>query len=333
MTSRRDYAALALAAAVAIGGSVRGVRAQTTPSRCDRQCLRGILTAYLDAVVAHDPHAVPTTADVRFTEDGRTLALGEGLWKTASRLGAYRVDFIDVREGVAGTQTIIDDRGSPAMVAVRLKIVGRKISEIETMAVRDRKQGIIFDVEKLQTPTKAMTLVPDPSQRNTRDEMVRIAERYPAGLKRGSFADIPFAPDAYRFENGRLMAGPGCTFMPGCTNIKGPVPTLAGLTYRVAAVDEELGVVWLHENFGPGSVPRSDDWLDTFEAFKVYGGEIHAVEAFMEGRPAGARSIWDPRPAAERAAAEVAPRAAGYVAPRTPWGDPDLNGIWPMAHG
>ena len=44
------------------------------------------------------------------------------------------------------------------------------------------------------------------------------AERYPAGLKIGSFVkvDTPFAPEAYRFENGRLMAGPGCTFIPGC---------------------------------------------------------------------------------------------------------------------
>jgi hypothetical protein len=26
---------------------------------------------------------------------------------------------------------------------------------------------------------------------------------------------------------------------------------------------------------------------------------------------------------------QVAPKARGYVVPRTPWGDPDLNGIWP----
>jgi hypothetical protein len=31
----------------------------------------------------------------------------------------------------------------------------------------------------------------------------------------------------------------------------------------------------------------------------------------------------------QSAAEQVAPRARGYIAPRTPWGDPDLNGIWP----
>jgi hypothetical protein len=35
------------------------------------------------------------------------------------------------------------------------------------------------------------------------------------------------------------------------------------------------------------------------------------------------------RAEAQSAAEQVAPKARGYVVPRTPWGDPDLNGIWP----
>ena len=31
--------------------------------------------------------------------------------------------------------------------------------------------------------------------------------------------NAPFAPDAYRYENGRVMAGPDCKFSPGCENI------------------------------------------------------------------------------------------------------------------
>jgi len=33
--------------------------------------------------------------------------------------------------------------------------------------------------------------------------------------------------------------------------------------------------------------------------------------------------------APQSAAEQVAPKARGYLAPHTPWGDPDLNGIWP----
>jgi len=33
--------------------------------------------------------------------------------------------------------------------------------------------------------------------------------------------------------------------------------------------------------------------LIAWEAFKVYGGQIHAVEAFMKVMPAGTKSAWD----------------------------------------
>ena len=64
----------------------------------------------------------------------------------------------------------------------------------------------------------------DPSKRSSRAEAIKLAEYYPAGLEVGSFVTVnaPFAPDAYRFENGRLMAGKGCTLRPpSCEDIKG----------------------------------------------------------------------------------------------------------------
>jgi hypothetical protein len=115
-------------------------------------------------------------------------------------------------------------------------------------------------------------------------------------LKAGSFitVDAPFASDAYRFENGQLMAGPGCTFLPGCENIKTQkIPTLSHVSYRVAAVDEDLGIVLLRMDFGAGSSRVPGDSLVVWEAFKVYGGQIHAVEAFMKNMPLGTPSGWD----------------------------------------
>jgi hypothetical protein len=127
--------------------------------------------------------------------------------------------------------------------------------------------------------------------------LTKIAQYYPAGLKAGSFVkvDAPFASNAYRFENGQLMAGPGCTFFAGCANIKiQTIPTLSGITHRVAAVDEELGIVMLRMNFGPGSIfSGGKTELDVWESFKIYGGQIQAVEAFMEVVPSGTKSGWE----------------------------------------
>jgi hypothetical protein len=155
---------------------------------------------------------------------------------------------------------------------------------------------MIFAVDQLKAANPAMMLRPAPSSLNTREAAIGIAMTYPEGLRIGSFvkANTPFAPDAYRFENGRLMAGKACTFIPGCNNIKEQrIPTLAEIKARVAAVDEDLGIVWLRMDFGRGSVKDPESSLTVWEAFKIYGAEIHAVEAFMEVMPRGASSGWD----------------------------------------
>jgi hypothetical protein len=71
---------------------------------CDRECLRGFITQYLNAMVEHNPKALATAPSVRFTEDTVTMSLGEGLWKNASKLRTYRQDILDVREGVAASR-------------------------------------------------------------------------------------------------------------------------------------------------------------------------------------------------------------------------------------
>ena len=269
--------------------------------RCDRTCLGDFITQYLNAMMKHDPELLRTSSRVRFTEDTVEMKLGDGLWKNISGLRPYRQDFIDVREGIVGTHTVVEENGMPVLLALRLKVFGLAISEVETMVVRNRQEGVLFVPDAFKTPNPGMAYEPKKSELNTREEMIRIASLYPAGLRAGSFLnpDVPMSDDAYRFENGQKMAGPGCTFRPpSCEKMKSQaVPKLAGLTYSVVAVDEEMGIVWLRQDFGPGSVPGGNDptMISTFEAFKVYGGKIHAAEAILEVEKVGTPSGWDNR--------------------------------------
>ena len=293
-------------------------------AECDRACLRGIVTQYLEAFVAHQPNAV-FASNFKYVEDAIDTKPGDGLWKEATKLRPYRVDVLDARLGVAGTMTLVDVNGGPAMVAVAAKVVDRKIVQLETLVAHNRTEGVLFDIDSLEKKTSPMGALVPQAARTPRESAIKIGELYPAGLKAGSFVsvDVPFGDDAYRFENRRLMAGPGCTFLPGCDRIKTQgVPKLSGFTYRLLAFDEDTGVVWLDEDFGAGSIRNSSASLRAWEAFKVYGGQIHAVEAFMKAMPTVAVN-------AVSAAEQVAPKQAGYVVPRTPWGDPDLNGVWP----
>jgi hypothetical protein len=140
-----------------------------------------------------------------------------------------------------------------------------------------------------------MTLEPKASDLLSRDEAIRVAKFYPAGLKVGSFTEVgaPFAPGAYRIENGVHTAGPGCR-REGCENIKTQkIIKHPDITTRVAAVDEQLGIVLLRMDFGNTNSYGPGNALIVWEAFKVYAGQIHAVEAFMEIMPAGSPSGWD----------------------------------------
>ena len=269
--------------------------AQAAAADCDRECLRGFITQYLNAMLAHNPGTLQVSDKARFTEDTVEMRLGEGLWKGASRLRPYRQDMLDVKQGVAASQVIVEEGGSPVLFVLRLKISDRKISEVETQVTRNQAQGAIFAVDALQSTNKAMAVVPERLQLQSREEAIKIAQFYPAGLKIGSFVtvDAPFAPDAYRLENGRYTAGPPASNPASQNMTTQRIMAHPAITTRVVAVDEELGIVLLRMNFGDTGSYGPGNALIVWEAFKVYGGQVHAVEAFMRVMPASAGSGWD----------------------------------------
>jgi hypothetical protein len=262
---------------------------------CDRECLRGVVTTYFNALIKHDTSGLPLADDVRITEDSIEKAIDEvRLVRTVTRIRAYRQDFIDEREGVAGSDVVVEESGAPLLLVLRIKVAGSGITEIETVATRSSAEGAIFNIDALDRPSEVMSYVPMPEQLASREEAIEMALHYPAGLEVGSFVavDAPFAPDAYRFENGAVMAGPNCMRNEDCKNMK-TQPLGTGLRgkvdTRVAAVDERLGIVWLRMAWNRGT----DQKLAVWESFKIYDGQIHAVEAFMKLLPADLGSGWD----------------------------------------
>ena len=263
---------------------------------CDRECLKGFVTQYLDAMAAHNPGSLPVTSNMRFTEDSKELKLGEGMWKTFTKLTDYRRDILDVKQGVAVSFLVVEGGDTPTLYVIRLKIEDKKISEIESMLVRNRQEGMLYAPENLQKVQPLMLSEVSANQKTPREEAIKIAITYPEGLRIGSFvkADSPMANNAYRYENGQLMAGPECTFFQGCDNMKTQtIPTLSEITNRVIAVDEELGVVAMRMNFGKGSLFSGDGVLDVWHSFKIFNGQIHAAEAYCKEVPAGTKSGWD----------------------------------------
>ena len=262
---------------------------------CDRACLRGMITKYIDAVVAHDPSRLPLAADVRFTEDSKELKPGEGLWKTATRKGDFRQDYIDLKKQIAASHVELFEENAQVLYSVVLRVADQKITGIETLVDRITPNSR-FKPDSLDKPLTGMSAPVPEGRRMPRDEMIRTAMFYPEGLRIGSFvnAKTPFAKEAYRVENGTFIAGEGCPRANCPAILTQKIIVHPDVKPSVAAVDEEEGIVLLWMNFGDTNSYGPGNALVTFEAFKVWGGEIHAVNAFFRILPKETQRGWPP---------------------------------------
>jgi hypothetical protein len=290
MPNNRRFGAGFLAAALM--GLAALIPQAAAAQDCDRQCLSGMITTYVDAMVARDHSRLPLAGEVRFTEDGRILPLGEGLWKTASGKGTFRQDYLDTTAKVAAAHVELREGANPVLYSVVLHMDGQRIGGIETLVQRITPQSR-FQPTELGKPIRGMNDPVPAGQRQSREAMIATALTYTNGLRIGSFidAETPFAPEAYRVENGVITAGEGC-LLPECGLTRQAIMVHPSILPSVAAVDEENGTVLLWMNFGFTNSYGEGNALVTFEAFKVYGGTIHAINAFFAPLPISTPRVW-----------------------------------------
>ena len=318
-----------IAAVALLGASQVAVSAPA----CDRACLEGWVDHYLDAVIAHKPANVPLAANVRYTEDGQQLDIGDGMWRTLKAKGQYRLFVSDVpAQQVAFFGSIEEDgrdasKGTPALIALRLKIKGQKIAEIEQMVIRNEQTAAKFDA---LTPNAIYSQTIPAGERMSRQDMIATANKYFTGMQQNDGkGDYPFADDCNRLENGGQT-----TNAPTPAGQTRPDPKTSmnysaqwscmeqfksGLLHfvwrirdrRYVAVDEERGIVFAFGFFdhagGDTRHFKTPDGRDVIagpvqpwtweiaELFKVQGGKIHKVEALLQRSPYGMLSGWSTR--------------------------------------
>jgi hypothetical protein len=185
-----------------IGMAIAGALAAQT---CDRACLEGFVDQYIDALIAHDVKKLPMTARVKNTEDGVRLDPGDGFWRTALAKGTYRLFVTDTDTGqVTFLGTMREANAptpNPVIVAIRLKVEKRQVSEIENMVVRDVQAAT--NLEKRVAPNPVFLEAIPAAQRATRAELIRVGNLYLSALEKNDGKSIPpFADDCQRIQNG-----------------------------------------------------------------------------------------------------------------------------------
>jgi hypothetical protein len=268
-------------------------------AQCDRACLSGLITRYVDALLAGDLATLPLAQRFRFTEDSAELKLGEGLWKSVTGKGGFRQDYIDTTKQIAAAHIELREGKNPVLFSLVLHVEGGRIAGIETMVQRFNPSSR-FQPKVLGSPIRGMNDPVPANRRQSREAMIRTALTYTEGLRVGNFTDggTPFAADTYRVENGVVTAGEGCG-RADCGLYAQNILTHPAILASVAAVDEENGTVLLWMNFGDTGSYEPGNALITFEAFKVWGGEIHSINAFLRTQSQATARFWpssDPIP-------------------------------------
>jgi hypothetical protein len=295
--------------------------ANTTP--CDRACLIGVMDQYRSALLAHDVTRLPLASDVRYTENTISLPLGKSLWATANGFGNYKQYFADPTSGQVGFIGIVKENDIPAILAVRLKIVNRRITEIEAIVPRESKSASALDASG--GPLALWDEVLPPSERRSRQQLVSIINSYFEAIVHSNGSLAPFDKDCRRAENGSysvlnpdptLTWDPKSSFRPyklGCeeqlnTGIWSYIRNIHDRRFPI--VDEERGLVVALIMFDhPGTVRYFDapgfgrienppaflkpTSMEILEAFKIRNGLILQVAAEGGFLPYGIASGWE----------------------------------------
>ncbi|KAI2470350.1 hypothetical protein F4781DRAFT_177494 [Annulohypoxylon bovei var. microspora] len=150
--------------------------------RCERACLEGFVSDYLNALIAHDPSKLPTTPDVKYVENDQILPLGSGEWHIVESLGKYNHTFADPEAGQVATITTITENGVGAIYLVRLKVEpDGKISEIETQITRDAGGFELYEQRGQPEPVWLEAVAPE--NRIPRDELISQTNKYYTGMQ------------------------------------------------------------------------------------------------------------------------------------------------------
>jgi len=343
---RMMAAALTVACALALAAPAAAQQAKPQQSKpwykqpwnpanvmpCDRQCLVDIGETYLKALQTKDQSTVPYAEQVITTENTGHIEPGTGLlWRAKIEQTSFKITVADPVQGQVAFQTVLKVDGRPALVAIRLKVERRMITEIE----QDYDRNVAPEaMALLHTPrSNYLTDVPKAKQ-ESRDYLKYAAEAYFDALTGEDGSIAPFADECVRHEQGYQTVNnkkPGrAAPSPALPDLSTPTgrefSRLSTMTckqqvdtgifngikriwpHRALVIDQQKGLVatfpfFVHDGLRhtdgqpaappPGGGASMTTNLTTMETFAIRDGKIYDVEAFpFVLVPYGGRDGW-----------------------------------------
>ena len=295
----------------ASAGVLMACAAAVQAAPCDKACMENIGAQYRAAYVKHDPKMAPFARKVRFSENNVVMEFPDASWDTITQEIGPALTLSDPKTGNLGMYTTIMQNDTPGFIAIRLKIVRGKITEVEhILSTRRNLSGPptpIGDVNQFVRDPE-FTQAVAPNERMSREKLIAHANGYFSTLQHndGEIRGTRFSPDAQRFENGLRFPEIEKGFKSGRYRFNERVRDRG-----FVVVDEERGVVMargfidhkgvmdeytLTDGTKTRSIFREPHSWSLLESFKVKNDMIVSVEAVFIGAPYYIRSPWTKKP-------------------------------------
>lgn len=290
----------------------------------DRNELVSLMDKYLYALAKHDPSGIPLAKDVKLVENTEPVKIGEGLWKTATGGPAdFRIYVADTIAGQVAFMGVISENNNPTILAARLKVVNGEITEIDHLVVHSNGTPLNPNMSEVRPGLIEQV---DPSERVSREEMLRIANSYYEAIVQDDGTVAPFADESQRRENGGITANDQ-TQTPEeaakddfsvfrkmkCSDqlSSGVMSYITDINRRrFIAVDERMGLVFAFSIFVhngepkilkitgvPGITERANNWgpfdLPAAHVFKIRNGRLYEIEAVGYMAQHGIKNGWE----------------------------------------
>ncbi|HTR00988.1 MAG TPA: hypothetical protein VMH83_13400 [Candidatus Acidoferrum sp.] len=308
MTSKQLILAAALFAAC-----TANVALAQTPA-CDDKCLTDIAKAYLRDVAKQDSSKLPWADKVRYTENNVAMMIGDGFWGAGPGINDGGLLLTDASTGNVVWYGISTEHEQPAYHGLRLKIVNKQISEVESILGRKEEPEVFAPTDGFKVDPAFTTKLAANAKRSREQLIALVDGYYNTKVQNNGQVLTAFAGDCVQVVNGvNLTAGDAywaAKAVPGCeaqmkAGVYKPVERIRGRRYPLVNVDtgvvaalslEDHAVRFLDYTTLDGKplsvqfgYPNTRGRLDLF---KIDDGRIKRIEGVSVFLPYYIRSLW-----------------------------------------
>ena len=270
-------AALAISRLVVMTIALFAFSGVASAASCDRACLLEQAKQFNTNMLARTTKKIPLGPNAQIRENTKAIALADSKWFTVTKILSEEAFADAIKGNVIEHVTAVTTSGKTVYIGTRLKLVDRKITEVEI----NFDDGPNVNAKNLVPYDPFFNTIVPPERRSTREQLERIITSYFQGLTDHKPIEADYDVRCDRYHSGNRVThnarnGIENSGEVGCyeSNL-GPKPWGPATEVRIALVDPERGIVVAYSIL---HYANSNRRMQINEVFKILGGRIRLID-------------------------------------------------------